>query len=78
MIKVKKTAPDSFVKCDSCSNKATQLVLFQKNFGDFKSRKLVLAAICDSCSLLLCDELGKMGALKLDHVNQQHEMEYDR
>lgn len=79
MIKVKKTTPDSLVSCDSCSNKATQLVLFQKDYGDLAhGRTLVLAAICDSCSVSLCDELGKNGALKLDYVNQEHETEYDR
>ena len=76
MIKVKKTTPDSLVRCDSCANKATQLVLFQKDFGDFKSRKLVLASICDSCAISLCDELGKMGALKLDYVELEYQEDY--
>lgn len=77
MIKVKKITPESLVNCDSCTNRATNFIVFQKDLGDFKSRKLVVVAVCDSCSPLLCDELGKIGALKLDHVNQEHEMEYD-
>ena len=67
MIKVKKTTPDSLVRCDFCPNKATQLVLFQK---------LVLASICDSCAISLRDELGKMGTLKLDYVELQYQEDY--